>query len=397
MELKKPGFIDDAKVYSEWIINLRRKFHQCPELKYEEHETSSIIRNTLDSLRIKWQYPFAKTGVVGIIGTGEEPCVAIRADMDALPVVEQNQINYKSANHGKMHACGHDCHMAMLLGAAKLLKMKESELKGSVKLIFQPAEEGGAGAKKMCEEGALENPEVKKIFGMHITPGLPSGVIAGNSSTILAAVDLFEIEIKGKSCHGAYPHQGTDPIVVAAKVVNEIQTIVSRETNPFESAVVTVGSIHAGSAANVIPEKVTLTGTVRSFSLEGLHHIKNRLETIAEMIAKANLCTSNFKYLLPEFPPTVNDEDTWNQVKMITEKMIGKENVQLLKPAMGGEDFAFYQQKIPGCFVFLGAKPSTEEFYGLHHPKFQIDERALHIGSCWYASVAFEMLNSLNQ
>ena len=395
MELKKPEFIEDAKSYSEWVINLRRKFHECPELKYEEYETSSIIRDTLDALKIKWQHPVAKTGVVGIIGSGKEPCVAIRADMDALPVLEENQTSYKSKNHGLMHACGHDCHMAMLLGAARLLKLREAELNGTVKLIFQPAEEGGAGAKVMCEEGALENPKVSKIFAMHVTPGLPSGVIAGNSSTILAGLDLFEVEIVGKSCHGAYPHQGIDPIVVAAKIINEIQTIVSREINPFESAVVTVGSIHAGTAANIIPEKVTLTGTIRSFSMDSLDYIKNRFKTIVEMISKANQCTANIKYLLPGFPPTFNDHETWEQVKIITEKLIGKENVRLLKPAMGGEDFAYYQQKIPGCLVFLGVAPTnTKEFYGLHHSKFQVDENALYIGSSWYASVAFKMLAS---
>lgn len=387
-----------AETLSDWIIARRREFHQCPELMYQESETSALIRKNLDELGIKWQYPFAETGIVGIIGAGNGPCVAIRADIDALPVNEENDSGFCSKNPGIMHACGHDCHIAMLLGAAKILKEHETELPGSVKLIFQPAEEGGAGADRMCKEGALQNPEVKKIFGMHVWASHQTGKIVGNSGTVLAAVSNFEVTLSGRGGHGASPHNCIDPIVCSAKIITELQSIVARETDPFSPAVVTVGSIHGGEAANVIPETVKFSGTIRSLTLVGLKTLQSRVEEMIKGIAAINRCSTEINYPLPDFPPTVNDPECWALGKSVAEELVGKNNVELIGPAMGGEDFAFYQQLIPGCFAFLGVKDkNAATAYGLHHPRFQPDESALHLGSAWYAAVAVAALQELRQ
>lgn len=379
----------EAEEISDWIIDLRRRFHQIPELMYQEVETGRLIRQVLDELGIRWQHPVGITGVVGFIGSGSEPCVAIRADMDALPVEEGNEVPYRSQIPGRMHACGHDCHIAMLLGAARILKQHEAEIKGTVKLIFQPAEEGGAGAEKMCNEGVLNYPQVEKIFGLHVWASHQAGKIVGNAGTVLAAVSNFSISVKGRGGHGASPHNCIDPVVCSAKMIVELQTIVARESDPFEPAVITIGSIHGGEAANVIPEMVELAGTIRSLSLEGLKKLQQRVEQIVQGIALANRCSANITYPLPDFPPTVNDAECWQLAREVAEELVGKENVELIGPAMGGEDFAFYQQLIPGCFAFLGVKNAKiEPHFGLHHPKFQPDESVLFIGSAWYATMA---------
>lgn len=373
---------------SEWIIELRRRFHQTPELMYQEVETSRIIREILDELDIRWQYPVGITGVVGFIGNGSKPCVAIRADMDALPITEENDTDYCSHIPGRMHACGHDCHIAMLLGAARVLKQHEAEIKGTIKLIFQPAEEGGAGAEKMINEGVLSYPQVARIFGMHVWASLPAGKIAGNSGTILAGVSNFLATVKGRGGHGASPHNCIDPVVCTAKIITELQTIVSRETDPFEPAVVTIGSIQGGEAANVIPETVDFSGTIRSLTNEGLKKLRQRVEEVIETIAAANKCTVTISSPLVDYPATINDENCWKLAKNVAEKLVGRKNIELIGPAMGGEDFSFYQQQIPGCFAFLGVgDQNAPEYYGLHHPKFQPDESVLAIGAAWYATV----------
>ena len=269
---------------------------------YQEVETSRLVRATLDELGIPYRYPLAETGVVATLGAGTGPCIALRADFDALPIHEEADVPFRSEVDGRMHACGHDCHTAMLLGAARLLKAREHELRGTVKLIFQPAEEGGAGADRMCHEGVLEDPHVEQIFGLHVWPAMPTGTVAGHVGPILAAVGAFELVITGKGGHGAMPHLAIDPVTCAAKIIVELQTIVSRETNPFAPTVVSVGSIHGGDAMNVIPEEVLLTGTYRSLSAAGLALVKQRLEEIAGAVAVANRCQARVRYTDARLP-----------------------------------------------------------------------------------------------
>ena len=383
--------LEEARSIAAWIVDLRRQLHRHPELMYEEVETSRLVRATLDDLGIPYRHSVAKTGVVATIGRGPGPCVALRADMDALSIHEETDVPFRSEIDGKMHACGHDCHTAMLLGAARLLKTREAELPGVVKLIFQPAEEGGAGADRMCDEGALRSPEVEQIFGLHVWPGATTGVVMSNAGAILAATGAFEITVKGKGGHGAMPHLAIDPVSCAAKIVVELQTIVSREMNPFAPTVVTVGSIHGGEAMNVIPEEVRMSGTFRSLSKEDLLRVKRRIEEIASGIAAANRCEVAISYPIPEFPPTLNDEPAWNVARRAAERFVGAENVRRMDPILGGEDFAFYQERISGCFAFIGVSHADwQTWHNVHHPKFKVDESALPIGSALHVAMALE-------
>lgn len=388
--------LEDAKQFADWIVDLRRRIHRHPELMYKEFETSKLVRDTLDELGVPYRFPVGETGVVATIGDGRAPCVALRADMDALPIHEESEVPFRSEIDGKMHACGHDCHTAMLLGAARLLKSHEAELHGTVKLIFQPAEEGGRGAERMCQEGALESPVVNRIFGLHVWPSLPVGTIAGKAGTISAAAGVFNISVRGKGGHGALPHLTIDPITCTAKLVLELQTIVSREMNPCSPAVVSLGSIHGGEAMNIIPEEVRLTGTFRSLSEADQVFIRQRIEEISKGIGEANRCTVEVCHPFGQFPASVNDPESWNLAQKVAEELLGVHHVIQMAPILIGEDFAFYQLHIPGCLVFLGVGHSTSPTgIGIHHPQFKVDESALSLGSAWYAAVATEALRTL--
>jgi amidohydrolase len=385
--------LDEAKEIASWIVGIRRQLHRHPELMYQEVKTSQLVRETLDALGIKYRHPVAVTGVVATIGEGNGPCVGLRADMDALPIHEEADVDFRSEVANRMHACGHDCHTAMLLGAARLLKQHESELRGTVKLIFQPAEEGGAGAERMCREDVLENPKVERIFGLHVWPWMPTGMVSGAAGVVLAACGGFEITIKGKGGHGAMPHLTIDPIACVAKLIVELQTIVSRETDPFSPTVVTVGSIHGGEAMNVIPECVKITGTYRSLTTAGLKVVKQRIEEIAVGIAATNRCEATVSYPEGEYPATNNDPACWTLARKAAETIVGAANVRNATPILGGEDFSFYQERIPGCFSFLGTSaPEWKERVTVHHPRFKVDENSLPIGAAWHAQTAMEAL-----
>ena len=386
----------DAREIADWIIGHRRALHRHPELMYEEVRTSQLVRDVLDELGIAYAHPLAETGVLASLGSGEGPCVALRADMDALPIHEEADVEFRSEVDGKMHACGHDCHTSMLLGAARILKRREGELAGSVKLLFQPAEEGGAGGKRMRDEGVLENPHVERIFGLHVWPMLPTGTIGSREGVFLAAADCVEITIRGKGGHAAIPHLAIDPVVTSAKLITELQTIISREFDPLEAAVLSITNIHAGSAYNVIPEEVSLSGTIRALHADKQQQLQQRIREVASHVAAANRCDVDVGFPGNGYPPTINDGACWDLVRGIGGELLGGPQVRELPPVMGGEDFSFYTEQVPGCFIALGVGNEDEgAVHGLHHPKFKVDERALSIGAALLAACALRSLEEL--
>jgi IAA-amino acid hydrolase len=385
--------LEQAHAISDWIVRLRRELHRHPELMYKEFQTSDLVCRELDALGIPYRRHVAVTGVVATIGTGDGPCVALRADMDALPIEEAADVPFRSEVPGVMHACGHDCHTAMLLGAARLLKEREAELRGAVKLVFQPAEEGGAGGKLMCEQGVLENPKVDRIFGLHVWPFLATGDVGSRSGTLLAAAGQLEITVTGKGGHAAMPHLTVDPVVTAAKIVTELQTVVSREVDPLAPSVVTVATIHGGETNNVIPGEVRLTGTVRSLTSDGLKFLQRRVREIAEHVANGNRCEAKVEFPGNDYPATINDAAMWSDIRAISGDMLGKERVVEMAPIMGGEDFAFFGERVPACFVALGTRnEAIGATFGVHHPKFLVDEAALPIGTALHVQYALSSL-----
>ena len=388
---------DESKSISDWIINIRRELHEHPELMYEEFKTSELIRRELDKLDIPYKHPIAETGVLASIGNGNGPCVALRADMDALPIHEETDVPFRSKIDGKMHACGHDCHVSMLLGAAKLLKEKEHKINGTVKLLFQPAEEGGAGGKLMREEGALKDPAVERIFGLHVWPQMPSGQIGSREGTFLAATSSLSLTVKGVGGHAAVPQLTKDPVLTSARIITNLQSIISRELDPLDSGVVSITVINGGNASNVIPSDVNVKGTLRSLTMDGLKELQKRVKEIAEGIAQTHGCEAIVEYVGNDYPPTVNDSDMWKFAKKIGIELLGNENVSDLDAVMGGEDFAYYTEKVKGCFVVLGMNnPDIDATYSVHHPMFKADEDALHIGTALHTIFALKSLEELS-
>ena len=397
MTNKFSNLIKEASQHKQWIIDLRRRIHQNPELMYEEVETSKLIQSTLTDIGVDFKAGMAETGVLASIGSGDGPCVALRADMDALPIHEKADVEFPSKVDGKMHACGHDCHVAMLLGAAKILKSHESEIAGTVKLVFQPAEEGGAGGKRMTDEGALKNPDVQRIFGLHVWPLVPSGTITSRAGTFLAATTSFEIVVSGKGGHAAMPHYTIDPVATSAKIVNDAQTIVSRENDPLTPLVVSFTALNGGEAFNVIPASVTIRGTIRALSTEHLNWAKDRLAALTDSIAQANLCEAKIEFRGNDYPATVNDAALWDFTKQIWSECHAEETTIESAPIMGGEDFAFYTEQVPGCFVGLGIRnEAVGSTFNVHHPQFKVDEDVLPVGSALHTAFVFQSLAELS-
>lgn len=388
----------EAQGIRDWIVETRRELHRFPELMYQEVRTSGLVRKTLDELQVPYRYPLAETGVVATLGDGQGPCVALRADMDALPIHEETDVPFRSENAGKMHACGHDCHTAMLLGAARVLKQHEAEIHGTIKLIFQPAEEGGAGGRRMRDEGVLDDPPVQRIFGLHVWPFLPTGTLGSRPGVFLAAAGEVEITVHGRGGHAAMPQFTVDPVSVAAKIVCELQTIVARELDPLSSGVVSITSIHGGEAYNVIPAAVRLKGTVRALSMDNLHFIQQRVREISVQVGAAHRCTIEVSFPGNDYPPTINDNRCWDVAKELGAELTSPERVAELPPVMGGEDFAFYTEKIPGCFVALGTRNESQDaIYSVHHPKFKADEDALPLGTAMHVAFAMKSLEELRE
>lgn len=382
----------------DWIIALRREIHQYPELKYQEVKTSQLVRRTLKSIGLEPSPPMAVTGLVATLGSGDGPCIALRADMDALPIQEATGLHFQSKRPGIMHACGHDCHTAMLLGAAKVLKSLESQINGTIKFIFQPAEEGGAGAKRMIEDGALENPVVDRIFGIHVWPELKTGQIGGRCGPLLAAVSTFRLVVRGKGGHAAVPHRTHDPVVAMSHIVCALQTIVSRECDPHDPSLVSVTSVHGGDAYNVIGSEVVATGTIRSMASEGLLKLRQAMERIATNVAMGFRCTAEVQSIEddPDYPATVNDEICYKTARLAASDLVSPTNVIEIAPILGGEDFAFYLQNTKGCFMALGTRSSTQEpVHDVHTPHFVVDEDALPIGTALHVLFALRSIDEL--
>jgi IAA-amino acid hydrolase len=385
-----------AQSIQEWIVERRRRIHRHPELMYEEVETSRLVRETLDELGIAYRWPVAETGVVATVGSGPGPCVALRADMDALPIHEETDVPFRSEVDGKMHACGHDAHTAMLLGAARLLKEREADIPGVVKLLFQPAEEGGAGGGRMCEEGALENPRVERVFGIHVWPFAPTGTLAGRAGTFLAATSSLQIRVTGRGGHAAIPHLTLDPVVTASKIVVELQTIMSREMDPLAAGVISVTTLRAGEAFNVIPPHADVGGTLRALTLEDMAFLQTRVREVAGHIAAANRCEVEVTFPGHDYPPTTNDAHCWSVAQDVIGEMLGREAVLESPPLMGGEDFAFFLQHVPGVFVGLGIRSEEAgSTYSVHHPRFMMDESALATGAALHVAYALRSLEEL--
>ncbi len=381
------GLVEEVRGgYAEKIVALRRDIHREPELGFDTKRTAEKVLGALEGLPLEIQTGVAENGIVATLrGEGDGPTVGLRADMDALPIKEETGLPFASEVEGKMHACGHDGHTSMLVGAAHTLSGMRDRLNGTVKFFFQPAEEGGGGGKVMVEEGVAD--DVGSIFALHLWPGLPFGTAATKAGPIMAAADAFELEVKGRGGHGAFPHLTADAVAMAAQIVTALQTVVAREVDPVEPAVLTVGEIHAGTAFNIIPETARLGGTVRTLNEELRRRMPERIEGIARGVAGAMRGDAALDYSF-SYPVTMNDADAARRALNVIGDLFGEEGaLELPNPSMGGEDFAFFLEKIPGAFIWLGV---GEDVSGLHTPTFAFDEEILPLGSALLTALALE-------
>ncbi|MGE7273334.1 M20 metallopeptidase family protein [Brevibacillus panacihumi] len=373
-----------------WLIEVRRDFHQYPEIGLEEFRTQEQVMRYLDEMGIPYTKS-AGTGIVGLIqGARPGATVALRGDMDALPILEAEDREYRSKIPGKMHACGHDAHMTCLLGAARILNHYKAELAGNVKLFFQPAEETVGGALPMIKEGVLENPKVDAVFGLHVSSEIPAGHIGVKYGQMNASSDDLSIIVRGENGHGAYPHSGRDAIVIAAHVITALQTIVSRNVDPRRAAVITIGMISGGTANNILAQEVKLTGTIRTLEPSVREQVKERIQEVAALTARALGGEAEVTYE-EGYTSLINNDALVDLVKRNGEELLGEQHVRINElPNMGVEDFAYFAENVPGAFFHLGVRnEETGCVYPVHHPNFDLDERSLAVGA------AMQALNTL--
>lgn len=370
----------------------RRHLHAHPETAFEEVATSDYVKDLLESFGLQVHQGIAKTGVVATLTNGDGPAIALRADMDALDMVEHTNVPHRSTHDGKMHGCGHDGHMAMLLGAAKYLS-ENRNFNGTVHFIFQPAEENEGGGRVMVEEGLFDKFPAQAVFGMHNWPELPAGVMAMKPGPLMAACDTIEIKITGQGCHGAMPHLGRDPVVIASELILALQTISSRIVNPQDAVVVSVTQINAGHTWNVIPEEVVLRGTVRSFRPEVRDTLQSSIKRIVKGVCEAHGASFDLTYNAG-YPATVNDPEQTEICSRAAIKTVGEDKVDLNPvSSMGAEDFAYMLEAKPGCYVWLGTG-GTPGGCLLHNPGFDFNDGVLHIGTSYWINLVEEILGS---
>ncbi len=411
----KTDVSEAANAVEKDVIQWRHHFHEHPELSNREYDTAKYVAKYLKGLGLEVQTGVAKTGVVAVLDSGKPgPVVALRADMDGLPVPEENDLSWRSKVKGEyngkevpvMHACGHDTHMAMLMGAAKILTDMKDELRGQVKFIFQPAEEGAppgemGGAEVMVKEGVLKNPDVDVVFGLHISAGLDIDKVSYKPGGAMAAVDPFKIVIHGKQAHGAYPWKSVDPIVTAAQMVMSLQTIVSREIKLIDdAAVVTVGSIHGGNRSNIIPREVELVGTIRTLDKKAREHVYEAMERKVKGIADSMGAEAELTLPLDySYPITYNDPELTMQMLPTLQRTAGEDGAVLAKAVTGAEDFSFYQEQVPGLFLWVGGKPLDvpEADAPAHHtPEFYVDDKGMKLGVKLLTNMTLDYMHQAN-
>ncbi|MET0517235.1 MAG: M20 aminoacylase family protein [Burkholderiaceae bacterium] len=392
--------IESILADAQSIATLRRDIHAHPELCFKEERTSALIAKALTDWGIPVHRGLGKTGVVGIVKNGtSDRAVGLRADIDALPMTEHNHFEHASKHPGKMHACGHDGHTAMLLAAAKHLA-KHRNFDGTVYLVFQPAEEGGGGAREMIKDGLFEKFPMEAMFGAHNWPGMAAGQFAVKSGPVFASSNEFKIVLRGKGAHGAMPHLGLDPVPVACQMVQAFQTIITRNKRPIDPGVISVTMIHAGEATNVIPDSVELQGTVRTFTLEVLDLIERRMREVAGGLAATFEMSCEFSFRR-NYPPTINHPKETAFVEQVLGEMVGPANVQPFEPTMGAEDFSYYLLDKPGCYFLIGNGDGSHRIGGhgmgpcmLHNPSYDFNDELIPLGGSMWVKMAESWLNN---
>ncbi len=391
-----PDLLSEAQALFEYTQSMRRDFHTHPELGFHEVRTAGIVAKELTALGLEVHTGVGRTGVVALLeGDKPGPVLLVRADMDALPIYEETGAPYTSQNPGVMHACGHDGHTAVLLTVAKMLNVHRSELSGTVKFMFQPAEEGMGGAEKMIEEGVLENPKVDVALALHVWNEKPVGWFGIAGGPVMAGAEIFKIKVQGKGGHGAVPHLAMDPILAAAQIVSALQGIVARNIAPLQTAVVSVCTIHGGETFNVIPPAVEMTGTIRTFEPTVRTRVLERFEKTVHSIAEGMGCQTEINMQILT-PATINQSETALRIQTVARRLFPEANVETANyTTMGSEDFAFILEKVPGCFFFIGsANPEKGLDAGHHHPRFDFDEAVLPRGAALMVATITDFLKS---